>query len=154
MAYAHRVDEKLSKLDDKTVMCRFIGYCDASKTLYSFWSPKDRRARVRRHVIFDEERFGSIDGQSAEPHHRESNVVVVTPLDIDRSHEPCLTRDDDVVDEDQEELGTGTKEIMCRQRTGGLADRIFVGCWAKSKYTMKDLEGQRTSSPTTTHPRT
>ncbi|KAL4038876.1 hypothetical protein IC575_002512 [Cucumis melo] len=54
MAYAHILDQKRSKLDDKSEKYVFVGY-DASSKDYNLYNPVTKKTIVSRDVVFDEE---------------------------------------------------------------------------------------------------
>ncbi|KAA0052395.1 putative copia-type polyprotein [Cucumis melo var. makuwa] len=54
MTYARILDQKLSKLDNKSEKYVFIGY-DASSKGYKFYTSVSKKATVSRDVVFDEE---------------------------------------------------------------------------------------------------
>ena len=52
-AYVHVPKKKLTKLDNKSVSCIFIGYKDGLKG-YKFWNPETRNVVYSRDVVFRE----------------------------------------------------------------------------------------------------
>lgn len=56
-AYALNKDPGRSKLDPKSKLCIFVGYCDDSKA-YRLWDPETRKIIKSRDVIFNEEDKG------------------------------------------------------------------------------------------------
>lgn len=68
VAHVHIVDERRTKLDDKSESFVFIGY-DSSSKGYKLYYPNNKKIVVNRDVVFDEERqwdFG--------PHEKEYNL--------------------------------------------------------------------------------
>jgi len=53
ISYAHVPDEKIRKLDYKTVKCIFIGYCEKTKA-YRLYNPQNKKLLVSYDVFFDE----------------------------------------------------------------------------------------------------
>jgi len=56
IAYAHILDKKRSKLDDKGEKCIFLGVSDQSKA-YKLYNPTTKKIIISHDVVFDEERF-------------------------------------------------------------------------------------------------
>lgn len=52
VAYLHVPKEKRTKLDDKSVKCRLLGFCDNG---YRLWNPNEQSVIRGRDVIFDED---------------------------------------------------------------------------------------------------
>lgn len=55
-AFSHVVDEQWKKLDAKSEVCVFIGYCEKTKA-YRLYNPKIRKVIMSQDVIFDEGGF-------------------------------------------------------------------------------------------------
>ena len=53
ISYVHVPTEKRRKLDDKSVKCIFIGYCEESKG-YRLYNPETKKLMISRDVLFDE----------------------------------------------------------------------------------------------------
>ena len=62
IAYAHVLDEKRKKLDDKGEKCVFLGVSEASKA-YKLFNPLTKKIMTSRDVIFDEESTWNWNGQ-------------------------------------------------------------------------------------------
>ncbi|KAL5836714.1 hypothetical protein ACOSQ3_013883 [Xanthoceras sorbifolium] len=56
IAFAHILDEKRKKLDDKGEKCIFLGVSKQSKA-YKLYNPKTKKIVISRDVVFDEEKF-------------------------------------------------------------------------------------------------
>jgi hypothetical protein len=52
-AYAHVPKEKMSKLDDKSIKCIFIGYSIETRS-YRLFDPQAKKVIISRDVVFDE----------------------------------------------------------------------------------------------------
>ena len=55
VAYAHMLDEKRKKLDDKGEACIFVGYNGHSKA-YKLYNSISKKIMINRDVIFNEEK--------------------------------------------------------------------------------------------------
>ena len=66
ITYAHVLDKKRKKLDDKGEKCVFLGVSDASKA-YKLFNPLTKKIVISRDVIFDEESIWNWDGQQSTP---------------------------------------------------------------------------------------
>ncbi|KAL5767185.1 hypothetical protein ACOSQ2_013968 [Xanthoceras sorbifolium] len=56
IAFAHILDEKRKKLDDKGEKCIFLSVSKQSKA-YKLYNPKTKKIFISRDVVFDEEKF-------------------------------------------------------------------------------------------------
>ena len=56
VAYVHVNAENRTKLEEKSKICRFIGYSETSKA-YILWSEEDKKIILSRDIIFDENLF-------------------------------------------------------------------------------------------------
>lgn len=54
VAYAYVLDEKITKMERKSIKCIFIGYSREHKA-YKLYDPKVKKLLVSRYVIFDED---------------------------------------------------------------------------------------------------
>ena len=84
IAYAHILDKKRSKLDDKGEKCIFLGVSDQSKA-YKLYNPTTKKIIISRDVVFDEERFweNNID----------ETKQILANFDEDNEDEEFQTRD-------------------------------------------------------------
>jgi transposase InsO family protein len=55
-AYVYVPSERRGKMDDTGRVCHFIGYSETTKG-WEFWSPRDNKIIISRHVLFDENSF-------------------------------------------------------------------------------------------------
>jgi hypothetical protein len=64
-AYAYIDKQHRTKLDPKSHLCFFLGYCDNTKG-YRLWDPVTSKVLLRRDVIFNEQLlYGSLEEQSS-----------------------------------------------------------------------------------------
>ena len=65
VAYAHILDQKRSKLDDKGEKCIFLGVSDQSKA-YKLYNPTTKKIIISHDVVFNEERLWENNSDAAE----------------------------------------------------------------------------------------
>lgn len=65
VAYVHIPEVERRKLDQKSIRCIFIGYCD-TRSAYRFWDPSSKKVKISRDVTFDEHHrlAGSLEPQT------------------------------------------------------------------------------------------
>ena len=85
LAYAHILDQKISKLDDKGVKCVLLGVSEESKA-YRLYNPKTQKIIISRDVVINED--NNWDWSSTRD---ESILVDVDTNDENKSDKEALT---------------------------------------------------------------
>ncbi|KAL4575763.1 hypothetical protein LXL04_011848 [Taraxacum kok-saghyz] len=111
IAYSHIPEQRMSKLDDKSEKCIFLGYSEKSK-VYKLYNPVTKKTIVSRDVIFEEQKSWTKTVQAEAPNIIQMNNEEQKRIDVNDIADYALFADADPLSYQEASKEEKWKEAM------------------------------------------